>query len=76
MIQDLDATLKLILERELPSPLNEQVAISFDTPDDQFPPTSVTPPAIDLFLYDVRENHEICAAMNGRLSAKVTAPAA
>lgn len=59
MIQDLDATLKLILERELPSPLNEQVAISFDTPDDQFPPTSVTPPAIDLFLYDVRENHDL-----------------
>ena len=59
MIQDLDHTLKVILQQELPSPLNDQVAISFDTPDDQFPPTSVTPPAIDLFLYDVRENHDL-----------------
>jgi hypothetical protein len=39
--------------------LAEQIDISFDTPDDQFPPTSVTLPAIDLFLYDVRENHEL-----------------
>ena len=30
--------------------------ISFATPDDQFPPQSVTLPAVDLFLYDVREN--------------------
>ena len=33
--------------------------ISFATPDDQFPPQSVTLPAVDLFLYDVRENLEL-----------------
>ena len=33
--------------------------ISFATPDDQFPSQSITLPAIDLFLYDVRENLEL-----------------
>jgi len=59
MLQDLDSTLKVMLQHELPTPLNDQIAISFDTPDDQFPPASVTPPAIDLFLYDVRENRDL-----------------
>jgi hypothetical protein len=39
--------------------LSQQVQVSFATPDDQFPPQSVTLPAIDLFLYDVRENLEL-----------------
>jgi hypothetical protein len=59
MINDLDKTLATLLERDLPSDLAEQVQISFATPDDQFPPQSVTLPAIDLFLYDVRENLEL-----------------
>ena len=59
MIHDLDSTLKRLLVRDLPPSLAEQIDISFDTPDDQFPPTSVTLPAIDLFLYDVRENLEL-----------------
>jgi hypothetical protein len=59
VIHDLDSTLRELLLRDLPPVLAEQVAISFDTPDDQFPPTSVTLPAIDLFLYDVRENLEL-----------------
>ena len=59
MIQDLDSTLHALLLRDLPAALAEQVAISFDTPDDQFPPSSVTLPAIDLFMYDVRENLEL-----------------
>ncbi len=59
MIHDLNSTLKVILQHELPKPLDEQVAISFDPPDDQFPPPSVTPPAIDLFLYDIRENRDL-----------------
>lgn len=62
MIDDLDRTLRELLERELPSDLVAQVTISFATPDDQFPPTSVTLPAIDLFLYDVRENLELRTA--------------
>ena len=59
MINALDETLKALLKRDLPSALAEQVQISFATPDDQFPPQSVTLPAIDLFLYDVRENLEL-----------------
>jgi hypothetical protein len=59
VINALDETLKALLRRDLPSELAKQVQISFATPDDQFPPQSVTLPAIDLFLYDVRENHEL-----------------
>jgi Pvc16 N-terminal domain len=59
MIDDLDRTLEALLKRELPPDLVEQVTISFATPDDQFPPSSVTLPAIDLFLYDMRENREL-----------------
>src|SRR5262245_58653716 len=59
MIQDLDETIAALLRRDLPPTLAQQVQISFATPDDQFPPSSVTLPAIDLFLYDVRENLEL-----------------
>ncbi|NJN55204.1 MAG: DUF4255 domain-containing protein [Anaerolineae bacterium] len=53
MFQDLDDTLAALLQRELP--LNN-VAISFAAPDNTFPPIEVTPPAVDFFLYDIREN--------------------
>ena len=59
MINALDETLKALLQQELPAQLADQVQVSFATPDDQFPPQSVTLPAIDLFLYDVRENREL-----------------
>jgi hypothetical protein len=59
VINALDETLKALLKRDLPSALAEQAQISFATPDDQFPPQSVSLPAIDLFLYDVRENLEL-----------------
>jgi len=59
MIKDLDETIAALLRRDLPPALVGQVQISFATPDDQFPPQSVTLPAIDLFLYDVRENLEL-----------------
>jgi hypothetical protein len=59
VINALDETIKALLRRDLPSALAEQVQISFATPDDQFPPQSVTLPAIDLFLYDVRENLDL-----------------
>lgn len=53
MFQDLDDTLAALLRRELS--LNN-VAISFAAPDNSFPPIEVTPPAVDFFLYDIREN--------------------
>lgn len=62
MIDDLDTTIATLLrhqEHGLPPRLIDRVQISFATPDDQFPPQSVTLPAIDLFLYDVRENREL-----------------
>lgn len=59
MIDDLDRSLEELLKRELPPTLVPQVTISFAAPDDSFPPPSVTVPAIDLFLYDVRENREL-----------------
>jgi hypothetical protein len=59
MIHDLDRSLEELLKRAMPIEISNQVTISFATPDDQFPPQSVTLPAIDLFLYDVRENREL-----------------
>lgn len=59
MIDDLDRTVEELLTRELASTLVEQIDISFAAPDSEFPPSSVTLPAIDLFLYDVRENIEL-----------------
>ena len=59
MIDDLDRTLQELLRHELPASLFEQVSISFAAPDNEFPPAAVTLPAVDLFLYDVRENLEL-----------------
>lgn len=59
MIDDLDRSLENLLKRELPPELVSQVSISFAPPDGKFPPPSVALPAIDLFLYDVRENRDL-----------------
>lgn len=59
MIDDLDKTLVALLRRELAPTLSEQIQVSFEAPDDRFPPQSVATPAVDLFLYDVRENLEL-----------------
>jgi hypothetical protein len=56
MFQDLDATLAALVARELAV---TNVAVSFATPDDQFPPSDVGLPAISFFLYDVRENTDL-----------------
>lgn len=63
MLQDLDRTLEELLNQELPldviSPSEgKSLTISFCTPDKDFP-TRVELPAIDLFLYNVRENMEL-----------------
>jgi len=59
MINDLDESIAELLRQGLPKNLASQVQISFGAPDDQFPPPSVSLPAIDLFLYDIRENLEL-----------------
>jgi len=56
VLQDLDATLAALLQAELSV---QNVSISFAPPDDQFPPSGVSLPAIAFFLYDVREDQDL-----------------
>jgi hypothetical protein len=56
MFDDLDATLAALLDDELAV---ENVTVSFAAPDDQFPPSSVSPPAVSFFLYEIRENTQL-----------------
>lgn len=55
MLDDLDRTIERLLKEEI----NPEVSISFATPDNSFPPPSVNLPAVDVFLYDIRENREL-----------------
>lgn len=55
MIEDLDDSIKALLEYELGA-VHPNLSITFEAPDDDFPSGVVTAPAVDLFLYDVREN--------------------
>jgi len=59
MIDQLDKTLENLLKRELSQDLVSQVKISFATPDDAFLKELDQSKAIDLFLYDIRENREL-----------------
>lgn len=59
MIDQLDNTLRKLLQHEINALLVDSVAISFEMPDNDFPPQGVALPAIDLFLYDVRESREL-----------------
>jgi len=54
LLHELDQTLAALLKRDLPG--RDQITVSFAAPDDQI---SVKLPAVDLFLYDVRENLEL-----------------
>lgn len=79
MIKDLDETLAVLLKRELPRTLADQIQVSFGAPDDQFPPSSITLPAVDLFLYDIRENmdlrsNEIYVDRSNGTATKTAAP--
>jgi hypothetical protein len=56
MFQDLDTTLAKLVREELSL---KNITISFASPDDQFPPSGVTLPAVVFFLYDVRENADL-----------------
>ncbi len=62
MFDDLDRTVAELLRRELAPEITAQVSISFATPDSQFPPTWVTLPTINLFLYEIQENLELRSA--------------
>lgn len=55
MLHDLDKTLRELLSRELKDVSDDQ--IHFATPDDTFAPSAL--PALNLFLYDIRENTDL-----------------
>jgi hypothetical protein len=57
MIHDLDATLKELLVQKVPINL-QQVDVKFEMPTKDWA-AAVTKPTINLFLYDIRENHEL-----------------
>jgi hypothetical protein len=57
MLNDLDGTLDALLRQTAPD-LFRQVAISFAPPDNTFAAAAKLP-AIDLFLYEIRENREL-----------------
>lgn len=59
MINDLDKSIEALLKEKLPTGLADQITISFAPPDGEFPPSSVNLPAIDFFLYDIRENRDL-----------------
>lgn len=62
MLQDLDNTLKALLERHLPRGVsNDQYEISFDVPGDDV----VVKQGVNLFLYDVRENLDLRNPIGG-----------
>ena len=56
---DVNRTIEALLKSELPADIAKQVSISFATPDDTFPPTNLTLPAINLFLFEINENTEL-----------------
>jgi Pvc16 N-terminal domain len=58
VIESLDDALEQLLVEHLPPPITKATQISFEPPDASFPPSAVVLPAIDLFLYDVRQNYD------------------
>jgi hypothetical protein len=59
VIDDLDRTLEELLTRQLPPAIVNQASITFAPPSEDFPPPSVSPPVIDLFLFEIRENRDL-----------------
>jgi len=57
MIQDLDDTIKELLVQKVPIDLSA-VDVTFDMPTKEWA-AGVSKPTVDVFLYDLRENHEL-----------------
>lgn len=56
MLDAVDATVRNLIRAQLDEAYQD-VTVTFDTPDESFPPPSVELPAVDLFLFDIHENH-------------------
>jgi hypothetical protein len=79
LFADLDETLRELLVRTVPLDPSE-IEISFDTPDREWS-GRLSRPAVNFFLYDVRENHKLRVAQwdtrrngDGRTAARVKGP--
>ncbi|MGI0484857.1 DUF4255 domain-containing protein [Pantanalinema rosaneae CENA516] len=77
MFQDLDDTLKELLIQKVPID-PQAIDIKFDMPDKDWE-GKVTRPTINLFLYDIRENHELRSnesmlSRNGTTGTETKAP--
>lgn len=58
MIQDLDDTLKELLVKKVPIDL-ATIDIKFEVPDKEWETKISAKPTINLYLYDIRENHDL-----------------
>jgi hypothetical protein len=75
VFDDVNRTIEALLRAELPADVAGQVGISFATPDETFPPQGLQLPALNLFLYEVRENtqlRDLEAAFERRADGQVT----
>lgn len=60
MIEDLDKTLKELLQPKLEDAIgSKNIAIQFERPDKNWETNLVKKPTINLFLYDIRENLQL-----------------
>ena len=57
MISDLDETIRQLLTKKGALDPSE-VDISFETPDREWS-TSTSKPTVNIYLYDIRENHQL-----------------
>jgi hypothetical protein len=78
MIHDLDETLKELLVQKVPLD-SAVVDIKFETPTKEWV-MAVSKPTVNLFLYDLRENHELRSnehylSRNGARGIETRAPA-
>ncbi len=78
MIQDLDDTLKELLVKKMPIDL-ATIDIKFEMPDKDWETKLPARPTINLYLYDIRENHELRSnerflARNGATGTETNAP--
>ena len=59
LFADVHRSIDALIKAELPASMASQISISFATPDERFPPNGVTPPVINLFLFEIYENTEL-----------------
>jgi hypothetical protein len=59
VFDDVDKTIAKLVDAGLPADLAGRVSISFATPDDSFPPSTLTLPTVNFFLFQIVENAEL-----------------